>query len=216
MLCLGCATRFENTTFLGSHFRKRHNIETCRGYSRGNDHHNTYCHLHIHQRMLKGGICILCRPNIIVLGVGQREIQKLTHDTPQYVFLYGVENSIPYSHCNNNNNGSNNDEINENHDDDDDDDDDDDNDDDDNNDAASNNDQYKVKDVQQQLSTVNLKPENFSTERPHPSNNNYPQRQEVAAAISIMPTGRRATDATTSRSSTYGGGAWERPAGKFI
>ena len=48
--------------------------------------------------MLKGDICTLCRPNVKILGLTRHQIQHLTGDTPNYIFLYGVDNSQPYKY----------------------------------------------------------------------------------------------------------------------
>ena len=98
VVCIQCATLFqENDTKTNCRLRNKHTIKTCRALRFVNQRNlGKSCPLHIDHVMLKGNICTLCRPNVKILGLTRQQIQHLKGDTPNYVFLYGVDNSQPY------------------------------------------------------------------------------------------------------------------------
>ena len=98
--CIQCASIFqEDSERTNCRLRNQHTIRTCRGLRFAKQQSSQKsCPLHINQLMLKGDICTLCRPNVKILGLTRHEIQHLTGDTPNYIFLYGVDNSQPYKY----------------------------------------------------------------------------------------------------------------------
>ena len=98
--CIQCASIFqEDDNRTNCRLRNKHTIRTCRGLRFAKQQSSQKsCPLHINQLMLKGDICTLCRPNVKILGLTRHEIQHLTGDTPNYIFLYGVDNSQPYKY----------------------------------------------------------------------------------------------------------------------
>ena len=102
VVCLQCATIFEDSQEINSRLRNQHSIRTCRGLryvkQAAAATAAAVCPMHSNQSMLKGDICTLCRPNVKILGLTRKEIQSLSGDTPNYIFLYGVHNTQPYKY----------------------------------------------------------------------------------------------------------------------